>query len=201
VGTQSILVPGFTSRKASTQVTSRSGETIVIAGLLTYKDSHAVSQVPGLGSIPVFGRLFRTPQTEESQREVIIAVTPELAADEALDADRGLALERALAVAEVTASVEDARLRYALTVQERIASALRYPQRERELNLDGTVKLKLHLFADGTLGRTAVTSSSGLEALDAEALKAAESQAPYPPFPSTVSERELWLEIPVIFRP
>jgi pilus assembly protein CpaC len=201
VGSQTILVPGFTSRKARTEVTSRSGETIVIAGLLTYEDSNSLTQVPGLGSIPVFGRLFRSPVEEQDQREVVIAVTPELVSDETQLADRGLALERALAVAEVTASVEDPRLRYALTVQDRIAKALRYPQREKELNLDGTVKLKLHLFADGTLGRTSVSSSSGLEALDAEALKAAESQAPYPPFPSTLSERELWLEIPVIFRP
>ena len=132
---------------------------------------------------------------------MVIAVTPELVADEAQTTDRRLALEQALAVAEVTASVDDPRLRYALTIQDRVAKALRYPQREKELNIDGTVKLKLHLFADGTLGRAMVSESSGIESFDLEAVKAAESQSPYPGFPSQLSERELWLEVPIIFRP
>ena len=106
-----------------------------------------------------------------------------------------------MAVAEVTASVDDPRLRYALQIQERIAKAMRYPQREKELNLEGRVKLKLHLFADGTLGRVTGSESSGVESLDLEALKAAESQAPYPGFPSQLVQKELWLEVPVIFRP
>jgi TonB family protein len=128
-------------------------------------------------------------------------VTPEILVDEAVKADHQLALEQALSVAEVTSSIEDPRLRYALQVQDRIAKALRYPEREKELNLEGTVKLKLHLFSDGTLGRAMVSKSSGIESLDAEALKVAESQAPYPQFPGQLPERELWLEIPVIFRP
>lgn len=201
VGSQTILVPGFKVRKTNTEVTTLSGETIIIAGLLEAEDTNDLSQVPALGNIPVLGRLFRSPTVKSTQRELVIAVTPELMGDEGDAVDRQLALEQALAVAEVTASVDDPRLRYALQVQDRIAKALRYPQREKELNIEGTVKLKLHLFADGTLGRAMVSSSSGIEALDMEALKAAESQAPYPGFPSQLTERELWLEIPVIFRP
>jgi len=201
VGSSTILVPGFKSREATTEVTAVSGESVVIAGLLEAEDSNAMSQVPALGNIPVLGRLFRSPELKSTQRELVLAVTPELVADEAQTTDRRLALEQALAVAEVTASVDDPRLRYALTIQDRIAKALRYPQRERELNIDGTVKLKLHLFADGTLGRAMVSESSGIESLDLEAVKAAESQSPYPGFPSQLSERELWLEVPIIFRP
>lgn len=201
VGSQTVLVPGFKVRKANTEVTTTSGETIIIAGLLEAEDTHAVSQVPALGNIPVVGRLFRSPEAKETQRELLITVTPELMLDEGEETDRRLALEQALAVAEVTASVEDPRLRYALQIQDRIAKALRYPQREKELNIDGTVKLRLHLFADGTLGRAMVSESSGIESLDLEALKAAESQTPYPGFPSQLAERELWLEVPIIFRP
>ncbi len=200
VGTQTAAVPGFTSRRANTVVTAASGETIVIAGLLKSQDSKTMSQVPALGSMPVIGRLFRSPEAEEKQQELVITVTPELLVDAGQEVDRTLALEQALAVAEVTASVDDPRLRYALQVQDRIAKALRFPSRERESGLEGRVKLRLHLFADGTLGRAMVSESSGLGAFDAEAMKAAESQAPYSPFPTGVSERELWLEIPVIFR-
>lgn len=201
VGSSTILVPGFKSREATTEVTAISGETVVIAGLLEAEDSDAMSQVPALGSIPVVGRLFRSPELKSTRRELVLAITPELLADEGTAADRRLSLEQALAVAEVTASVDDPRLRYALNVQDRIAKVLRYPQREKELNIEGTVKLRLHLFADGTLGRAIVSESSGIESLDLEAVKAAESQSPYPGFPSQLSERELWLEVPIIFRP
>jgi len=201
VGSQTILVPGFKVRKASTEVTTASGETIVIAGLLEAEDTADMTQVPALGSIPVLGRLFRNPEKKTTRRELVIAVTPELMAEAGKTAERGLAVEQALAVAEVTASVDDPRLRYALQVQERIAKALRYPSREKESGVEGTVKLRLHLFADGTLGQAMVAKSSGIEALDLEALKVAETAAPYPLFPNQLAERELWLEVPIIFRP
>ncbi len=70
-----------------------------------------------------------------------------------------------------------------------------------ELGLDGSVKLRLHLFSDGTIGRVLVSESSGIEAFDLEALKAAETAAPYPPFSSEIVEDDLWLEVPVLFRP
>mgnify|MGYP001582596889 FL=1 len=107
---------------------------------------------------------------------------------------------KALAVAEVTASVEDPTLRYALQIQDRIAKTIKYPLRERELGMSGHVKLRLHLFRDGTLGRALIAESSGIESFDLEALKAAESQAPYPPFPSVIPQQDLWLELPVLFR-
>ena len=200
VGSQTILVPGFKVRKANTEVTTSSGETIFIAGLLELEDSHASSQVPALGSIPFFGRLFRSPEIKSIQRELIIAVTPELMSQAEATGDKTVAVEQALAVAEVTASVEDPTLRYALQVQDRIAKAIKYPLREKELGMSGGVKLRLHLFRDGTLGRALIAESSGIESLDLEALKAAESQAPYPPFPSVISQQDLWLELPVLFR-
>jgi len=201
VGSKTVLVPGFKVRKANTEVTTASGETIFIAGLLEVEDSEAVSQVPALGSIPVLGRLFRSPEVKSTQRELIIAVTPELMGRAEETIEKAVAVEEALAVAEVTASVEDPMLRYALQVQDRIADAIRYPLREKELGLSGRLKLRLHLFKDGTLGRALIAESSGLKALDLEAVKAAESQSPYPPFPSGLGQQDLWLELPVLFHP
>ena len=212
VGTKTIAVPGFKVRKANTEVRTASGESIVIAGLLKSEESTATSQVPALGSIPVLGRLFKTPKIESSQRELVIVVTPELLgapASPAASGEKQTAVEQALAVAEVSASetaatrTDDPVLRYALSVQERIAKAIHYPPRERDAGISGQVKLKLHLFNDGTLGRALISESSGIEPFDLEALKAAEIQAPYPPFPSELSKQkqELWLELPVVFRP
>jgi len=200
VGNQTVQVPGFAVRKANTEVTTASGETIMIAGLLQAKDTNDASQVPALGSIPVVGRLFRSPETKSTQRELIIAVTPELLLEAEQGADKVLAVEQALAVAEVTASVEDPMLRYALKVQERIAKSLRYPVREKELGLSGQVKLRVHLLRDGTLKQALLAEPSGFESFDQAAVRAAESQSPYPPFPSDLPQQELWLELPVLFR-
>lgn len=195
VGSSTVLVPGFKVRKAHTEVTTESGESIVIAGLLESEDNESASQVPGLGSIPVFGRLFRSPEIKATQRELVITVTPELLRDSQSNTERRLALEQAV----TTAGIDDPKLRYALLVQERIARAIQYPSREHQLNLSGTVKLRLRLFSDGSLGEITVSQSSGIQALDSEALHAAKTQAPYPTFPSQLAERELWLEVPVAF--
>jgi len=136
---------------------------------------------------------------EESQREIVIVLTPTLLVEKDLTTDKTLALERSLAVAEVTASREDPRLQYVLKVQERILNALRYPKDDTSLKAGGRVTLKLHLLADGSLEQATVVESSGIESLDLEALEAARSQSPYPMFPQQVTERDLWLKLPVIF--
>jgi TonB family protein len=200
VGSFTATIKGFKTRRAQSEVVTRSGETIVIAGLLQTKDEESVNQVPGLGGMPVVGRLFRSPANEGEETELVIAVTPELAGRETETAERAFLMERALASAEMSASVDDPRLRYALQIQERIAKSLRYPLREKELGLEGRVKLKLHLSADGSLDRAWIVESSGIDAFDQEALKVAEAQSPYPQFPSQLSQRELWLEVPVLFR-
>ena len=200
VGSQTVTVPGFKVRKTATQVTTASGETIVIAGLLEVEDTHDISQVPALGSIPVIGRLFRSPEKESTQRELVIAVTPQLLTDRTRAAENAAALQPAVASAEATASVTDPTLRYALQVQDRIAKSIQYPSREREGGRGGRVKLRLHLFRDGTLGQAVIAESSGIESFDQEALKTAQGQSPYPPFPSDVAQQDLWLDLPVLFR-
>ncbi len=194
-------VPGFKTREVNTEIETRPEEAIVISGLLQNEEASSVAKVPALGNMPVLGYLFKSRDVRHTQTELVITVTPRLVRDQGEAADQDRALEQALTSAEVAGAVEDPQLRYALQVQGRIAKAIRYPQREKELSMGGTVKVKLHLFADGSLSRAVVSSSSGIESLDMEALKAAESQAPYPPFPQEFPGRELWLEVPVIFRP
>lgn len=199
VGTSS--VPGFKTRQTQTELITNSGEAVLIAGLLQDEDQKTLSQVPGIGSIPVLGNLFRSTEFVRRKTELVVVVTPELAIEKEMATDRLYALEQALASSEVAASVDDPILRYALQIQERIARSLRYPPRESELGMSGLVRLRLHLFRDGTLGRVVVGESSGLDAFDQEAVKAAESQSPYPGFPRDFKQQDLWVEVPVLFRP
>ncbi len=206
VGGSTVSVPGFNVRRANSEVNTVSGGTIFIAGLLQAEDTKNSSQVPALGSVPVFGRLFRSPEKKSTQRELVITVTPERLVDpEAPTKEKVAAVEQALSVAEVTASAtpeseDNPTLNYAMQVQDRIARSIQYPAAEKEQGHSGQVKLRLHLFRDGTLERAIVSTPSGVQAFDQAALEAAQGQSPYPPFPKEIAQQELWLELPVLFR-
>ena len=72
--------PGLLTRRAQTQVNVRSGETIVISGLLSSERSSDVDKLPGLGNLPIIGGFFRSTNTRRSVTELVIFVTPELVA-------------------------------------------------------------------------------------------------------------------------
>lgn len=61
----------------------KTGETIVLGGLLRNETSKTITKVPFLGDIPLLGRFFRHDDISESERELIIFITPKI-----LDADK-----------------------------------------------------------------------------------------------------------------
>lgn len=71
-------VPGLLSRRAESTINARSGETIVISGLLSTQDSTDLDKVPVLGDLPIVGGLFRSRNKTEFRKEVVILVTPEI---------------------------------------------------------------------------------------------------------------------------
>ena len=70
--------PGLLTRRAQTQVNVRSGETIVISGLLSSESGSDVNAIPGLSRLPIIGHLFRTKNSRKSINELVIFVTPEV---------------------------------------------------------------------------------------------------------------------------
>jgi type II secretory pathway component GspD/PulD (secretin) len=78
VQTPSGLVPRLTTRKAQTTVTIRSGQSIIIAGLIAAEERRTTLKVPILGDIPILGALFRTTATDRTESEVIFVVTPQI---------------------------------------------------------------------------------------------------------------------------
>nr|WP_314262644.1 type II and III secretion system protein family protein [uncultured Devosia sp.] len=67
-------------RSASTSVEIAPGMTLAIGGLLDERTSQVVSQLPGLGNIPILGALFRSREYQTEQTELVILVTPYLVA-------------------------------------------------------------------------------------------------------------------------
>lgn len=77
-GNNGFSVNAFSTRKASTTVEMRDGESFAIAGLLQDDFTDLNSQVPWLGDIPVLGALFRSAEYRRDQSELVIIVTPHL---------------------------------------------------------------------------------------------------------------------------
>lgn len=63
-------------RETTTQLIIRSGQTLVISGILRNEDSQVVRKVPLLGDIPLLGWLFRSRETGVSSTEQLIFITP-----------------------------------------------------------------------------------------------------------------------------
>jgi len=75
-----ITIPGLRTRRASTTLELRDGESFAIAGLLQKDFQTTVSQVPILGSLPIIGSLFRSSAFQKGETELLIVVTPHLVA-------------------------------------------------------------------------------------------------------------------------
>ncbi|MHA6317989.1 type II and III secretion system protein family protein [Altererythrobacter sp. CAU 1778] len=73
-----LTVPGLQTRRASTTLELRDGESFAIAGLLQENFRTNVDQLPLLGSIPIIGSLFRSSQYQKGETELLIVVTPRL---------------------------------------------------------------------------------------------------------------------------
>ena len=72
-------VPGLISRKTATTVELRNGASLAIGGLFQRNYQNSISQVPGLGQIPVLSALFRSTRWQNNETELVIIVTPRMA--------------------------------------------------------------------------------------------------------------------------
>ena len=73
-------VPGLTVRRVNTQVEMKFGQTLMLAGLISKRQTTTTHKVPFLGELPYVGAAFRRVHNEDSETEVVITVTPELVA-------------------------------------------------------------------------------------------------------------------------
>ena len=71
-------VPGTTTRRVQTELELDSGQSFVIAGLLDNSTTESLSKIPGIGSIPLLGKLFQSRSISRSNSELLVIVTPEI---------------------------------------------------------------------------------------------------------------------------
>jgi general secretion pathway protein D len=66
------------TRTASTVLRLKDGETQVLAGLINDEDRKSANKVPGLGDLPVLGRLFSSNRNNGKKTEIVLSITPRL---------------------------------------------------------------------------------------------------------------------------
>jgi pilus assembly protein CpaC len=73
-----IQVPALSVRRAETTVELGSGESFMIAGLMSNRSVGSLARTPGLGDIPILGSLFKSDSFRRGDTELVIVVTPYL---------------------------------------------------------------------------------------------------------------------------
>jgi len=71
-------VPGLITRRTETTIELGSGQSMMIAGLLSNSSQNAIEKAPGLGDVPILGNLFRSTNFQRGETELVIVVTPYL---------------------------------------------------------------------------------------------------------------------------
>jgi len=66
------------TRNATTVLRLKDGETQILAGLLQNNETAAVNKVPGLGDLPLLGRLFSNDNHDKSKTELVLLITPHI---------------------------------------------------------------------------------------------------------------------------
>ncbi len=218
----------FLTRSANTQLLLEDKQTIVLAGMIKRRDNELVRRVPFMSRIPVVGMLFRSTKTPvaNEETEVVISITPTIlrsgksaditsetklpeqkiearlpvkAAVVAPASATGVASKPIEAVKPPVVAGATALENYALTIQNKIASAIAYPYEAQEKNWQGTVKLALTLDKEGTLKDVKVKESSGYKVFDQDAVNTAQILAPYSAPPQSAQSDKTQIVVSIVY--
>lgn len=75
---QGIDIPALSIRRAETTVELGSGESFMIAGLMSNRTVGTIDRTPGLGDVPILGTLFKSDNFRRGDTELVIVITPYL---------------------------------------------------------------------------------------------------------------------------
>ncbi|MYL83561.1 type II and III secretion system protein family protein [Desulfovibrio aerotolerans] len=75
---QGFTIPAINTRRTSTTVELKNGQSFAVAGLLKEEGRSSMDKYPMLGDIPVLGNLFKSSSYQKDQSELVIIVTAHL---------------------------------------------------------------------------------------------------------------------------
>jgi general secretion pathway protein D len=68
----------FGNRNTETVLNVRDGETVVISGLVRDDERTTTNKIPGLGDIPLIGRLFSNVEKNKAKTDIVMTITPRI---------------------------------------------------------------------------------------------------------------------------
>ncbi len=89
---------------------------------------------------------------------------------------------------------------YVRKVSQQIRRNFTYPWVAKEADLQGSLKLALHLYYTGQLLGVEIKESSGYAVLDENAVEMVKKNAPYPPFSPEMKQKEIRIDLPIVYK-
>ncbi|MEK6567698.1 MAG: TonB family protein [Candidatus Omnitrophota bacterium] len=205
-------VPAFSTRNTKTELYIKSGNSLVISGLIKNLETDTVEKFPGMADLPILGVLFRSKNFQQKQTELVILLTPEIVSGssslEGKDIPSGSITHRYENKADKALSELNGKdeKRYPASldsyiddIKNQIVSSIGYPSLARELGVSGTVKVRLRILSDGWLKEALVVGSSGSELLDNSTIRSIKKLAPFSSFPGSLERNEIAVDIPIVY--
>ncbi|HEX3465236.1 MAG TPA: pilus assembly protein N-terminal domain-containing protein [Candidatus Elarobacter sp.] len=78
VSINGFTIPALKTSRLSTDVVTKAGESIVMGGLLRRVEQRNIDKIPGLGDLPILGKLFRSTRYQSTQTDVVFVMTPQI---------------------------------------------------------------------------------------------------------------------------
>ena len=69
-------LPALSTRRVESEMNLADGQTFAIAGLVDNRVTELWNKIPGIGDIPILGKLFQSKSLNKSKNELLVIVTP-----------------------------------------------------------------------------------------------------------------------------
>jgi pilus assembly protein CpaC len=71
-------LPALSTRRVESEMSLADGQTFAIAGLVDNRVTELLNKIPGIGDIPILGKLFQSKSLNKSKNELLVIVTPHI---------------------------------------------------------------------------------------------------------------------------
>ncbi len=75
---QGFTVPALSTRRVESEMDLADGQSFAIAGLMDNRVTSQLDKIPGIGDIPILGKLFQSWSKKKSTDELLVVVTPHI---------------------------------------------------------------------------------------------------------------------------
>lgn len=72
------LIPALSINRVTSEMDLKDGQSFAVAGLLDNRVTKQLEKIPGIGDIPILGKLFQSKALNKSKSELLVVVTPHI---------------------------------------------------------------------------------------------------------------------------